>query len=92
MNRKVLTDKVSQLMKEKDELKGIVNNLNTMLVLLGKKQQENEIRLVEEITYLKEYAAKNSEEKFQELEEENRRYFFMKEKDLLMMTIGYDMN
>ncbi len=71
--RKILQDKVSQLMKEKDELKGIVNNLNTMLVLLGKKQQENEVRLIEEITYLKEYAAKNSEEKFEFLEEENRR-------------------
>jgi len=84
---KVLTDKVSQLVKEKEELKGIVSNLNTMLVMLGKKQQENEIRLVEEITYLKEYAAKNSEEKFQELEEENQRlrYELEQEREALLL-------
>jgi len=84
---KVLTDKVSQLVKEKEELKGIVNNLNTMLVMLGKKQAENEARLVEEITYLKEYAAKNSEEKFQELEDENQRlrYELEQEREALLL-------
>lgn len=61
------------LKKEKEELIGKVSQLNTMLVMLAKKQQEREAYLSEEIQYLKEYAAKNSEEKFFMLEQENKR-------------------
>ena len=63
-----------QLKKEKGELIGKVSQLNTMLVMLAKKQQENETHLLDEIQYLKEYAAKNSEEKFFSLEQENKRF------------------
>ena len=72
-SRKVLNEKVTQLKKEKEELIGKVGQLNTMLIMLAKKQQERETHLLEEIQYLKEYAAKNSEEKFFMLEQENKR-------------------
>jgi hypothetical protein len=42
-------------------------------VLLAKKQKERETRLLEEIESLKEYAATNSEERIQDLRNENKR-------------------
>ena len=70
----LMNEKINGHMREREEILGTVNNLNTVLESLTRQSQEREHQLLEEITFLKEQVAKFSEERFIKVDQENKKY------------------
>ncbi len=77
--RKILGEKLNQMISEKEELQKTINNLNQIVASKDTFTQDREKKLLQEIESLKSYAATYSRESFETVLEENRRYLLLDE-------------
>lgn len=75
MLSKILTERLLSSIAEKEDLQNTIQNLNSLLAGINKKYEDRELKLLNEIEILKEYAAKYSEDRYLALEEENKRFY-----------------